>query len=132
MTHEHLARMLLSTWGIETLSDFENKAEAQFNGTYVSVAREPSTGRIVAVAACLTGEHEISKLLTWFPSLKSGPSSIVDWSSVKVLDMVIRSCHSGAIGYEMKRTSVSGLTSIVLTAADPDSITIFSRFGFIP
>jgi hypothetical protein len=124
-----LDRLVQDTWAGRTLADLRNEAATKMNGTAFSALRTDEGQRFLLVV-CVTGEHELRKVLRVFELDPSGKP--VNWETEAVVSVIMRTIESGGFGYEEERDVLTGaVTALTLVSAEPASMGILeSIFSF--
>lgn len=114
----------------KTLAEFRDEASKEMNGTRFEALR-PDGGKRFMLIVCATGEHQIKILCDTLNFVDSGKR--LNWSEVRLMEVVTSTKMRGGLCYECEGNILGRPKSVLLIAADPDSIINLERlFNLTP
>ena len=99
-----------------SLAELKAASEKEFNGTHIRWLKD-GTGKRMMMAACITGEHEISKIAKAIPVTADRR----DWRATRLMEVIVLSLFSREILVLDERDENNRLTALALISADPAS-----------
>lgn len=117
---EKSAALVTKALGARTLETLRAQAEGETSGCAFDAVRVLNGPRLVIVV-CFTRPDQIERVRRLFDFGDAGPDG--DWSSVALVDLVLRIGLGAGRGFEAKLAADGTWSALAVIAAEPLSIT---------